>query len=82
MRRMHVPIEIPTLMEELNPSKYLLDDSEWLLFDLVNRQFVHLQGQDVGGHGFIEVIDLIDADFLCLYYVLPQLFVEVKQGIH
>lgn len=82
MSRVEVPVEIAAVVDELNGPEDIFENLVWRLWDVVERVLVHLEGHDIVGHGFVDVIELIDADLLSFDDVLPEFFIESDEALH
>lgn len=82
MVRVDVPVKVAALMKELNASQNMLQNLEGRGLHLLNREFIHLEGHDVCGKGFIQVVYLVDAYLFGLDDILPQLLVQGDGSIH
>lgn len=82
VRGMQVPVEITAVMQKLNASEYISEDLFRGQRNLVERMLVHFQSHDVVSHWLVDVINLVNANFLGLNDVLPQPFIERNQVLH
>lgn len=82
MLRVNISVEIPTLMHELQSPHHVTQYLERRDLGLGEGESIHFDGENIAGHGFVEVVNFVYANFLGLDDVFPEFIIQVDYRVH